>query len=341
MRRLLAALLALSFLYPAGAAEPVKPAPSLSSKFRIDPTYEDGRLLKLKTPRGVTKYEYGRDGKLTRKILPKGVTVDYYYDRSGRLVESRFSTGVVRTSDYDRQGRLAQIVGSDGYVLNASGPMGKRTIVITGPKDYRVDLTPMINMARKSYASKMMGKNRPRPMVSSAGGSNSGCEETWNGDTTCDGFDGGEYGGGGDYGEGGYDDWGAAEDDAGYGEAEDAVADGEDDYDYDYDYDSGYGEAEDAVADGEDDDSGYGEAEDEDGADAGEPPGADTGGPWPPQRSSSPGDNGFLRCMVDCDRADVYMKQYCRVAAANKPVCDQVALRTYFSCDRRCRYENY
>ncbi len=337
MRRLLAAIAAMSFLYPAGAAEPAAPAPSISSKYRIDPTYEDGRLLRLKTPRGVTRYEYGRDGKLSRKILPKGVTIDYYYDRAGKLVESRSSSGLVRTSQYDRQGMLAQIVGSDGYVLNASGPKGNRTIVITGPKAYRVDLTPMINMARKTYASKMMGKKRPAPML--IGGGGSGCGYSWDGTISCEESDGGDYGDGGAYGDGWYDDgWGAAGDDD-YGAAEDDNGSGWTDDGGDSGWaEDGGGEDDAQYGAAEDDDGGYGNDSGEGG---GEPPGADTGGPWPPERSASPGNNGFMRCMVDCDRADVYMKQYCRVAAANKPVCDEVALRTYFSCDRRCRYENY
>lgn len=161
----------------ASALEPAKPAPSAINRFHFDTIYEHGRLLKLKTPRGVTKYEYNPSGKLSRKVLPGGATIDYFHDRDGKLVETRFSNGLVRTRDYDRNGKLSKIIGTDGFVLTVTGVGLARSVVVTGPRDYRFDMTPIIRKARTSYAS-MMGRSRAKAMLISRDG-DSGCSGSW------------------------------------------------------------------------------------------------------------------------------------------------------------------
>lgn len=111
---------------------------------------QNGVLISSTMPSGTTKYEY--NGKqLVKKLLPNGVSVDYFYDRSGRFVEARFSTGLVRTAHYDRTGRLTVVIGSDGYNVNLTG-RGSRdgTAVVTGPNDYRFDMTPKLKEVRQA-----------------------------------------------------------------------------------------------------------------------------------------------------------------------------------------------
>ncbi len=324
MRSLLAALAAFLLLGPAGATEPAARAPSIHDKFRFDSTYENGRIMRLKTPRGVTRYEYGKEGRLARKILPGGVTVDYYHDRDGKLVETRFSTGLVRTSHYDRDGMLAKIVGSDGYILNASGPKGLRTVVVTGPKEYRVDLTPVIEKGKTSYAS-MMGKLRPKALMISSGGvgAGGGCEITWWGDMACDASDGGDYGGGSGYDDGwggggdGGDEWGG---DQGAG---------------DYGDDAGYGGDEDAGGDwgGEQGDAGAGSGS---GYEHG---GGSGGGGW----GESPGDRVYLRCMeTNCEQQNRDFREFCaKEINGNKEMCYRYTAKYYFQCERQCWYQSY
>jgi YD repeat-containing protein len=293
----------------AGAAEEIKSAPSLRDRFRVATMYHDGQLLKLRTPRGVTRYVYAPDGKLSRKILPGGVTVDYLRDREGRVVETRFSTGLVRTSHYDRDGKLSHIVGSDGFVLRASGPAGARTVQVTGPGNYQVDMTPMFKKGGATYASQM-GSRHPRAL-SKMIDDDGGCGFLENGDNSCDWSGDGWGGGGGDGGDGsGQDEWGG---DTGAG---------------DYGDDAGY------IADDDTGGERWGGGGDYAGTDFGNDP---TGVP------GSPGDLGYLRCMAAvCEVKNREFKDFCSgESPRNQELCYRVALRHYLTCERKCWYENY
>ncbi len=323
MRKVLAAVAAFSLICSAAAAEPAKPAPSAVNRFHFDTTYEQGRLLKLKTPRGVTKYEYNPAGKLSRKILPTGVTIDYFHDRDGKLVETRFSSGLVRTRHYDRHGRLSKIIGSDGYVLAVSGVGPARSVVVTGPKDYRFDMTALVRKARTSYAS-MMGKLRPKAMVI-ANGADKGCTSSWWSDTDCDWSGAGEFDGGSIYDDG----WGSGADEWGGGGAasdgSDVVDAGDDDLAGDWDGGDWAGSG----GEGDDfDESGNGSGSEWAGGD-----------PLLP----SPGDYNYMRCMqTNCENQNVDFRRVCsREPVQNQEMCYRYTAKYYFKCERECWYASY
>ena len=326
MRKVVVALAALS-LCSASATEPAKPAAPVINRFHFDTTYEQGRLLKLKTPRGVTRYEYDPTGKLTRKVLPHGITVDYYRDRDGKLVETRFSNGLARTRYYDRQGKLSRIIGSDGFVLTVSGAGAGRSVVVTGPKDYRFDMTPVIQKSRTSYAS-MMGKLKPKAMLI-AGGGGGGCSAAWWADVNCDWNDGGDFGGGdGGGGGGGYDDgWGSGTDEWGG------------DYSGDSSADTGEGSAvDDGVATDWGGENGVGEYGDDPGRPSGRW-GEIAGDPLLP----SPGDYNYMRCMqTNCENQNVDFRRVCsREPVQNQEMCYRYTAKFYFKCERECWYASY
>ena len=321
MRSVLAAVAALSLLCSATTAEPAKPAPSAIKRFQFDATYEQGRVLKLKTPRGVTKYEYNPAGKLSRKILPTGITIDYFHGRDGKLVETRFSNGLVRTRHYDRSGRLSKIIGTDGYVLTVAGAGPARSVVVTGPKDYRFDLTPIIRTGRTSYAS-MMGKFRPKALVI-ASGRDQGCTSSWWADTDCDWSGAGDYEGGGSYDDGwgtGADEWGG---DAGYaGDGSGVVHAPDDDFAYDWGGDAGAGE--------------YGN-------EAGGGSSGDWAGAGGDPLLPSPGDYNYMRCMqTNCENQNVDFRRVCsREPVQNQEMCYRYTAKYYFKCERECWYASY
>jgi YD repeat-containing protein len=323
MKSSLAAVVALSFLVSAQASDLAPPI-----KFRYDTTYEHGRLLKLKTPRGVARYEYDQAGKLRRKILPKGVVVDYYHDRAGRLVETRFSTGLVRTRHYDRDGKLTHIIGSDGFTLTVNGAGNARTVVVTGPNNYRADLTPLLKKARTTYASKI-GTLPPQALFAPGGSADGGCSISMWGGLECDFGDGGGYDdswGGGDSGAGA-DEWAG---DSGAGE---------------YGDDSGYGSDTGAGSDyggggnGHSEGGGYGgndDTTDWDGMDGG------AGGEQAPD-PGSPGNNVYLQCMtVNCERQNQDFREFCsRELPQHQEMCYRYTAKYYFKCERECWYTSY
>lgn len=325
MKRVLAAVAAVSLLSSAGAQQAAKPAPSAINRLHFDTSYEQGRLLKLKTPRGVTRYEYDPSGKLSRKILPAGTTVDYFHDRDGKLVETRFSNGLVRTRHYGRDGKLATIISSDGFVLTVTGAGLNRRIIVTGPKDYRFDMTPVIQKGRSSYAS-AMGKVRPKALLADSGagsgGSDGACSASWWGEAECDWAGGGDFGGGGSYDDG----WGEAADEWGGGA-------GNDGHDAPY---SGSG-GDDVAADwgGE---NGAGEYGDVPGIEYGAP-GAMASDPLLP----SPGDYNYMRCMQsNCENQNVDFRRVCsREPVQNQEMCYRYTAKYYFKCERECWYASY
>ncbi|WP_426106043.1 hypothetical protein [Massilia sp. TSP1-1-2] len=305
MRRVLAAVAALTFLCSARAQEAAKPPPSVIDRFHFDTTYEHGRLLTLKTPRGITKYEYAPSGKLSRKILPTGITIDYFHDRDGKLVETRFSNGLVRTRYYDRNGKLSKIIGSDGYVLTVTGAGQSRSVVVTGPNNYHFDMTPIIQKGRTSYAA-MMGKSRPHAMLADSGGGG-GCSGSWWGEAGCDWYDGGDFGGSGSYDDG----WGAGADE--WNDNDDVAAD----------WGVGNGEGEYG------DDPWYG----------GAGPGSMDSDPLLP----SPGDYNYMRCMQsNCENQNVDFRAICaREPVQNQEMCYRYTAKYYFKCERECWYASY
>ncbi len=305
MKRYLAALAALCHTCLAGAGEP-----AVLKNMRPDYTYAQGKILAAKTAKGVTQYEY-KDGKLARKWLPGGRTIDYYYDRNGKLVESRFSTGLVRTYQRDRLGRLRQIVGSNGYTKTLRGPAGEKMLVITGPKNYRLDLTSVVQKQHKSTVSALaaMRGTTVRSLLEHSDGctmkrfSDSGAEVgsecgeggAWFGDPWAD------------------DPWGG---DVGAGE---------------YGDDSGYAADEDEQWDG-----GYG--------------GTDTEwiggelGSRPPERGGPRGNLAYQACMATvCEPADIKFRDVCdnHAPPQDRVVCNRATVQVYFWCEADCRRRSY
>jgi YD repeat-containing protein len=196
----------------------------LTTRFdQLRPSYvfEDGKLTSSSMPRArgrSTKYEYNGT-QLTRKTLPNGTTVDYYYSRDGKLVETRFSTGLVRTLHYDRKtGNLAQIVGSDGYSLtlgySIDDPKATPSLIVTGPKNYRLDLTSKLqSVTTKAILNVVQPRGNGKSAVAADGGGGGFCGGADYGSDYCD------WGGGGDGGgaEGGSDASGEGDGNAGEG----------------------------------------------------------------------------------------------------------------------------
>ncbi len=299
MRSTLAAAAAMLFALSASAAGPFQ-------HFQPDYTFSNGKLFASKTPRGETRYEY-KDGRLSRKILPKGGTIDYYYDRVGKPVEVRFSNGLVRTYQYNRAGKLQQIIGSNGFNKIFIDPSGVNVLLITGPGNYRLDLTTIAKRVRGAHAGAMMTL-RPRALAEKLEDGSSDCTSNFyetssacesGGDHTGD-----AYGGGGDAWGGG-DYWGG---DVGGGE---------------YGDDTGYAS--------EDDDAGYWPDN-----------GPDSGGADPPDHGSR-GDNKYLLCMSGvCEPANKNFRKWCADAVPyDYPKCLDATAKEYFRCERQCRYESY
>jgi YD repeat-containing protein len=317
MGRFLAAIAALCYAAMAGAAEP----PTLKY---IRPEYlaDHGKIFAAKTAKGVTKYEYS-DGKLVRKILPKGGTIDYYYDRAGKITESRFSSGLVRTYQRDRAGKLVRIVGSNGYTKTVRAPNGAKVLVITGPKDYKLDLTAVRASSRASMVSAMsaLRGTKVRPTLTDAGGGGGGCTSSiFDVSADCSN-DSGEDGGGG----GGGDDSDSWDGDSGAGE---------------YGDDSGY------VADEDEDwsgDSGVGAYGDDSGypSDAESGGGSGSGG----QEPVSNGNAAYLTCMAStCEIANREFRDFCDSAVVpphEKEVCNRHTVIAYFRCERECWRTSY
>ena len=281
----------------------------------------------MRTPRGVARYEYDQAGRLVRKNLPKGVTVDYYHDRDGRLVETRFSTGLVRTRHYERNGKLSHIVGSDGYTLTVKGSGKTRSVVVTGPKQYSADIARIHRKGQSAYAA-MIGRMRPGALLMQADG-DGGCTFNWWGNLECDlaggsyddSWGAGDWGGGGDgdgdgWSGGVVDEWGG---DVGAGE-----------YGDDAGYESGHDTGVEAGG-GDHGDSGSGHW---DGWGAGNNGAGDPG---------SPGNNAYMQCMaVSCERQNQDFREFCsREPAKDQEMCYRYTAKYYFKCERECWYKSY
>jgi hypothetical protein len=172
---------------------------SLPDLIRFDPVmeYKDGLLRSITTARGTTKLEY--DGtRLSKKTFPSGTVVTYFYDRYGKFSEARFSTGVVRVANYDLQGHLETVTGSDGYTITFGGTaLANRTVVVTGPNDYHLDMTRQLRSRLKGQSGKTKsngGDSQPiTQLLDDSGGCYDGCGDWGGGD-----WGGGDWGG--DYG---------------------------------------------------------------------------------------------------------------------------------------------
>ncbi len=304
MRKFLTALAALCYCYAAHAT------PSTFKGIHPDHTYEDGRLKFVKSSKGVTKFEY-RDGKVSRKILPDGRTIDFYYGRDGKIMETRFSSGLVRTYQRNRAGQLIQIVGSNSYTKTLRDTTGAKVLLFTGPNGYRNDLTEILRKTEKSILARMIkfGGAKVRPLVqkSEDGGGSCGF---WTVDTgyDCFGNGGGGDGGGGDY-------WG---EDVGGGEYGDDSGD-------DYDDDTWGG------------DTGYGGSGGE-GSGGGTPT-------FPPAPPNSNGDNAYYSCMTRvCEPANKRFREFCgtgHVPPNHYARCMNATVKEYFNCEVDCRYRSY
>jgi RHS repeat-associated protein len=89
---------------------------ALTETFTYDtgnyPQYAKGRLTRFEDASGLTEYQYGADGQITRQInsmYGQVYTTQWQYDAAGRLQTMIYPHGVSLTYHYDSVGRLSRI----------------------------------------------------------------------------------------------------------------------------------------------------------------------------------------------------------------------------------------
>ncbi len=78
---------------------------------------KNGNVTKKVFPNGsVYKYEYDQDGNMTKKVLPNGSAWSSEYDLNGNKVKEEDSDGNVTEFEYDQDGNVTKRVDWDGDV---------------------------------------------------------------------------------------------------------------------------------------------------------------------------------------------------------------------------------
>ena len=84
-------------------------------------SYEDNKLVAIKTTEGLNRYRYDKKGNLDKSIDANGNSTEFKYDLRGRLTEVRDALGKVTRYVYEASGNLSSIIDPDGKSYHYGG----------------------------------------------------------------------------------------------------------------------------------------------------------------------------------------------------------------------------
>ena len=77
-------------------------------------SYEDNKLVAIKTPEGLNRYRYDKKGNLDKSTDANGNSTEFKYDLRGRLTEVKDALGRATRYVYEASGNLSSIIDPDG-----------------------------------------------------------------------------------------------------------------------------------------------------------------------------------------------------------------------------------